>query len=236
MGLGIPDPVLIPTGRKGGATVRLQEYLAEVTKIVLLEPDEERALWTGYKQRGEMDCRRRLIEHYQPLVVKALSCWRGSNEALLMDLVQEGTVGLIEAVENFDPDRGVAFSLYAIHRIRGRMLNYLEKESKTRQLSLDVSCTETDGLTMIETLADLSLPVAEIAEQNFLLAQMRSAMERLPLKERLALSGVLLEEREPGQVASSLQITPSHLSRLQKQGIRRIRGMLSRLMGELKKI
>lgn len=216
--------------------MRLQEYLNEVTKIVLLEPDEERALWSGFKQRGEMNCRRRLIEHYQPLVVKALSCWRGSNEALLMDLVQEGTVGLIEAVENFDPDRGVAFSLYAIHRIRGRMLNYLEKESKTRQLSLDVSCTETDGLTMIETLADLSLPVAEIAEQNFLLAQMRSAMERLPLKERLALSGVLLEEREPGQVASSLQITPSHLSRLQKQGIRRIRGMLSRLMGELKKI
>ena len=216
--------------------MRLQEYLNEVTKIVLLEPDEERALWSGFKQRGEMNCRRRLIEHYQPLVVKALSCWRGSNESLLMDLVQEGTVGLIEAVENFDPDRGVAFSLYAIHRIRGRMLNYLEKESKTRQLSLDVSCTETDGLTMIETLADLSLPVAEIAEQNFLLAQMRSAMERLPLKERLALSGVLLEEREPGQVASSLQITPSHLSRLQKQGIRRIRGMLSRLMGELKKI
>ena len=236
MGLGIPDPVLIPTGRKGGATVRLQEYLAEVTKIVLLEPDEERALWIGFKQRGEMDCRRRLIEQYQPLVVKALSRWRGSNEALLMDLVQEGTIGLIEAVENFDPDRGVAFSLYAIHRIRGRMLNYLEKENKTRQLSLDTPCTEAEGMTVADTLADLALPVAEIAEQNFLLEQMRYAMDRLPLKERLALSGVLLEEREPGQVASSLQISPSHLSRLQKQGIRRIRGMLSRLMGELKRI
>ena len=215
--------------------MRLQEYLAEVTKIVLLEPDEERALWIGFKQRGEMDCRRRLIEQYQPLVVKALSRWRGSNEALLMDLVQEGTVGLIEAVENFDPERGVAFSLFAIHRIRGRMLNYLAKESKTRQYSLDTPCADAEGLTVVDTLADGSLPVAEIAERNFLLTQMHTAMERLPAKERLALNGVLLEEREPGQVASSLQITPSHLSRLQRQGIRRVRGMLSRLMGELKK-
>ena len=214
--------------------MRLQEYLAEITKIVLLEPAEERALWLGFKQQGDVECRRRLIEQYQPLVIKALSRWR-ANEALLMDLVQEGTVGLIEAVENYDPDRGVAFSLFAIHRIRGRMLNYLAKESKTLQYSLDTPCAKADGLTVAETLADVSLPVAEIAERNFLLEQMRTAMERLPVKERLALNGVVLEEREPGQVASSLQITPSHLSRLQRQGIRRVRGMLSRLMGELKK-
>ena len=214
--------------------MRLQEYLAEITKIVLLDPATERALWLGFKQQGDMECRRRLIEQYQPLVVKALSRWR-ANEALLMDLVQEGTIGLIEAVENFDPDRGVAFSLYAIHRIRGRMLNYLAKENKTCQCSLDTPCVEAEGVSVADTLADGSLPVAEIAERNFLLEQMRTAMDRLPAKERLALTGVLLEEREPCQVASSLQITPSHLSRLQRQGIRRVRGMLSRLMGELKK-
>ena len=214
--------------------MRLQEYLAEITKIVLLEPAEEHALWLGFKQQGDLDCRRRLIEQYQPLVIKALARWR-ANEALLMDLVQEGTVGLIEAVENFDPDRGVAFSLYAIHRIRGRMLNYLAKESKTRQYSLDTPCADADGLTVADTLTDGSLSVAETAERNFLLAQMHTAMDRLPVKERLALNGVVLEEREPCQVASSLQITPSHLSRLQRQGIRRVRGMLSRLMGELKK-
>ena len=214
--------------------MRLQDYLAEITKIVLLEPAEERALWLGFRQQGDMECRRRLIEQYQPLVIKALARWR-ANEALLMDLVQEGTVGLIEAVENFDPDRGVAFSLFAIHRIRGRMLNYLAKESQTWQYSLDTPCVEAAGLTVADTLADGSLPVAEVAERNFLLAQMHTAMERLPVKERLALNGVMLEEREPCQVASSLQITPSHLSRLQRQGIRRVRGMLSRLMGELKK-
>ena len=214
--------------------MRLQEYLAEITNIKLLEPAEEVCLWTGFKLQGDMECRRRLIEQYQPLVVKALASWRGREE-ILMDLVQEGTVGLIEAVENFDPTRGVAFSRYAIHRIRGRMLNYLEKETRMKQVSLDTPCSTAFGPAMADTLTDLSLPVAEIAERDFLLDQMHIALNRLPAKERLALSSVVLEEREPRQVASALQITPSHLSRLQKQGIRRVRGMLSRLMGELKK-
>ena len=214
--------------------LRLLEYLAEITNIKLLEPSEEASLWTGFKLQQDMDCRRRLIEQYQPLVVKALASWRGREE-ILMDLVQEGTVGLIEAVENFDPNRGVAFSLYGIHRIRGRMLNYIEKESKRKQVSLDAPCSASLGPAPVDTLTDLSLPVAEIAEKNFLLDQMYAALHRLPVKERLALSSVLLEEQEPRQVASELQITPSHLSRLQKQGIRRVRGMLSRLMGELKK-
>ena len=80
--------------------MRLQDYLAEVTKIVLLEPAAEKELWLQYKKQGDLDSRRQLIEQYQPLVVKALSPWRG-KEAILMDLVQEGIIGLIEAVENF---------------------------------------------------------------------------------------------------------------------------------------
>jgi len=202
--------------------MRLQDYLAEVTKIVLLEPAVEKDLWLQYKEQADLDSRRQLIEQYQPLVVKALSPWR-ANEAILMDLVQEGIVGLIEAVENFQPERGVAFSLYAIHRIRGRMLNYLEKENKTVQV------------TLAETLPDNAPSVAETAERNFLVDQLHSAMGRLPSKERLALSGVFFEEQQPRQVASTLQISPSHLYRLQQQGIRRVRGMLSRLMAEMKK-
>ncbi len=214
--------------------MRLQDYLKEVTKIELLELTEERELWVSFKHQGDMESRGRLIEQYQPLVVKSLARWR-ANEAILMDLVQEGIIGLIEAVENFEPERGVAFSLYAIHRIRGRMLNYMEKEAKTAGVSLDTTWASEDGSSLFETMADVALPVSEVAEKNFLLDQMRTAMERLPNKERLALHGVYLEEQEPYQVASDLQITPSHLYRLQKQGIRRVRGMLSRLMSEMKK-
>lgn len=214
--------------------MRLQDYLIEVTKIELLELTEEKALWAAFKQQGDMEARRRLIESYQPLVVKALMRWR-ADETILMDLVQEGIIGLIEAAENFEPERGVAFSLFAIHRIRGRMLNYLEKEGNRPAVSLETPLDSPEGLVIGETLADSALPVAEVAERNFLTDQLRSAVSRLPNKERLTLNGIFIEEKEPVQLASALQITPSHLYRLQKQGIRRVRGMLSRLMYEMKK-
>lgn len=214
--------------------LRLQDYLAEVTKIQLLELTAEKSLWTRFKQQGDLDSRRQLIEQYQPLVVKALSRWRG-NEAIMMDLVQEGTIGLIEAVEKYDPGRGVAFSLYAVHRIRGRMLNYLEKEARLTEISIDRAWGTEDELVFADTVADGSIPVAEIAERNYLIDQLRLALERLPQKERLTLNGIFIEEQEARDVASDLQISASHLYRLQKQGIRRVRGMMSRLMAELKK-
>ena len=214
--------------------MRYQDYLNEVGKIKLLAAAEEKVLWQQFKQADDMESRRRLIEQYQPLVVKSLSRWRG-KDAGMMDLVQEGTIGLIESVENFDPDRGVAFSLYALHRIRGRILNFLAKEAKTGQILLRTPADSPEGLTVAESVPDDSLSVAETAERNFLLDQLRLAMGRLPNKERLALNGVYIEEQAAGQVASALQISPSHLYRLQKQGIRRVRGMLSRLMAEMKK-
>lgn len=214
--------------------MRLQDYLTEVTKIELLEPVAEQTLWQQYKQQGDLDSRRQLIEHYQPLVVKALSPWR-CNEAMLMDLVQEGIIGLIESVENFQPERGVAFSLYAIHRIRGRMINYLAKESQRGQVSIDTPRANDTGLSFADTLIDRAPSVADVAEQNFLLRQLHSAIGKLPSKERLALNGLFLEEQEVREVASHLEISASHLYRLQKQGIRRVRGMLSRLMAEMKK-
>lgn len=55
-----------------------------------------------------------------------------------MDVVQEGTVGLIEAAESYDHRRGVAFSLFAVHRIRGRMMDWLAAEAKGGVLTGDL--------------------------------------------------------------------------------------------------
>ncbi|MBP1764862.1 MAG: polymerase, sigma 28 subunit, FliA/WhiG subfamily [Firmicutes bacterium] len=208
----------------------LQAYLQELKKITLLEPEEEQRLWQAYKKQGDLDCRRRLIEQYQPLVFKAAVSWR-SDESRVMDIIQEGTVGLIEAAENYDPDRGVAFSLFALHRIRGRILTYIQKEGRHDYVHIDSPLTEDDHQrTLADCLVDSKADVSRQVEHNLLLQQVQQALQRLPAKEKEVLSGVYLEDFEARQMADTLQISISHMYRLQRQGIRRIRGMLSRFM------
>ena len=106
----------------------LSEYISSLPKEGKLSREEEARLWDAYKNEGELEARQKLIEHYQLLVFKEATKYP-VQETVLLDLIQEGTVGLMEAAEKFDIEQGVAFSLYAIHRIRGRMLDFLRKKN-----------------------------------------------------------------------------------------------------------
>ena len=206
--------------------MKLEEYLQELEKVELLAPEEEQSLWQAFKERGERAARQRLIESYQPLVFKTALPWRTSES--IMDIIQEGTVGLIEAAENFDWKRGVAFSLFAVHRIRGRMLNFLQKEG-----SRDVTCMDApraDGRAPWELLPDTTPSVAEQAELGFMTRELHQALARLPQKERVVLESMYLKSETIPKIADVLDVSASHIYRLQKSGIRRVRGMLSRIM------
>ena len=209
----------------------LQPYLEALQHIKLLEPAEEQALWQRYTDDGDMDSRRRLIEQYQPLVVKEALRWH-MREDLLADALQEGTVGLIEAVERYDYIRGVAFPLFAVHRIRGAIVDYLRSEGK-----LIVSLDEQDenGLTLQDVLPDTAMSIEEQTGQHLLFEHVAKTLQRLPEKEQLVLSGVYLEEKEQKHIAKDLSLSLPYVYRLQKRGIRRIRGMLSRFIHDTKK-
>ncbi|HWR41087.1 MAG TPA: sigma-70 family RNA polymerase sigma factor [Patescibacteria group bacterium] len=206
--------------------MQLNEYLQELKNVVLLTLEEERTLWAGYKETGDLQCRRRIIESYQPLVFKVAMKWR-LEEGVLMDVIQEGTVGLIEAVEGFDYKRGVAFSLFASHRIRGRMLNFLEREG-AQILRKD---QRDDADRLAECLIDADAEITGQVEHSFLMEQIQTALQRLPRNEQLILNGVFVKECEPKELAAELDVSLSHIYRLQKKGIRRLRGMLSKLIG-----
>lgn len=209
--------------------MELKEYLKELKKIEILDLPRELELWNECKIKQNMDARRILIESYQPLVFKAAMQFSRLNN--IMDIIQEGTVGLIEAVEKYDHERGVAFSLYALHRIRGRMLNFIKKENSFDFVYSENIVSEGSTETFnIENIVDQAASVMQQAETNFLVDELKSALNRLPQKEQLVLNSVYLNNQEPREVAQSLAVSTTHVYRLQKAGIRRVRGMLSKLM------
>ena len=202
------------------------DYVKKLADVQKLAPAEEGELWRAYKERGDEAARRTIIESYQPLVFREVMPYRALPA--VMDAVQEGTIGLIEAVERYDPARGVAFSLYAVHRVRGRILDFLRREGR-----VDLPCLEAETEayeTAKELLVDERPSVAELAEHHALIGVLGAAMERLPARERLVLEGVTIGGARAQTMAESLGVTPAQIYRLQKNGIRRIRGMLSRFM------
>ena len=213
-----------------GATM-LQQYLTELKKIKMLSPEEERELWIR-EEEGDEEAHQKLISSYQPLVFKTAVQFHMPEE-ITLELIQEGTVGLLEAAESYDYTKGVAFSLYAVHRIRGRMCDFMNREFSREELSLDRETAE--GWSLAEFIPGMQMLPEEVAERHAVSSRVSQAIDRLPQKEKLVLQGIFLENKTPSVLAADIKVTPGHIYRLEKQGVRRIRGMLSRFMRDFKK-
>ena len=102
----------------------LERYLAEIRRFPLLSRDEELEIAQRYRKYRDPADAYRLVTANLRLVVKiAYQFARASKNVL--DLIQEGNVGLMDAVKNFDPQRGVRFPSYAVWWIRAYIYRYL---------------------------------------------------------------------------------------------------------------
>ncbi|MGI9050737.1 MAG: sigma-70 family RNA polymerase sigma factor [Rubrobacteraceae bacterium] len=114
--VAIKDPKSEKTS--SGAPEIMSQYLARAGRHALLGRAEELAL-ARRARSGDEGARRKLIEKNLRLVVSVAKKYRGASPGLsLEDLVQEGNLGLIKAVDKFDPERGYRFSTYATHWVR----------------------------------------------------------------------------------------------------------------------
>jgi RNA polymerase sigma-32 factor len=102
----------------------LQRYLAEIRRFPLLTREEEHRLAVEYKEYGKVDAAYKLVTANLRLVVMIAREYQKAFRNLL-DLIQEGNMGLMEAVKNFDPYRGVRFPSYAVWWIRAYMIRYI---------------------------------------------------------------------------------------------------------------
>ncbi|HUI28198.1 MAG TPA: RNA polymerase factor sigma-32 [Candidatus Kryptonia bacterium] len=116
-----------PAESSGGAVVPydpLQRYLSEIRRYSLLSREEEHAIAVEYKTTGNVEAAYRLVTANLRLVVLiAREYQRGFRQ--LIDLIQEGNIGLMEAVKKYDPYRGIRFPSYAAWWIRAYIIRYI---------------------------------------------------------------------------------------------------------------
>lgn len=102
----------------------LQRYLAEIRKYPLLSREEEFRFAVRYKKHGDIEAAYKLVTANLRLVVMIAREYQKAFQNLL-DLIQEGNIGLMEAVKNFDPYRGIRFPSYAAWWIRAYIIRYI---------------------------------------------------------------------------------------------------------------
>lgn len=115
----------------------IPSYLSRLTQAPLLAADEEGVL-TRAAQRGDAAARQRLIESNMRLVINIAKSYR-SRAVPLEDLIQEGAIGLMLAIERFDPDKGFRFSTYATHWIRQSIGRAIDNKAKAIRLPAHIS-------------------------------------------------------------------------------------------------
>ena len=103
-----------------------EHYMAQVNRFDLLTAEEEHRLATRYQQEGDLDAAHRLVCANLRFVVKVALEYRNYGIRLL-DLIQEGNIGLMQAVRKFDPERGLRLITYAVWWIRAYIQDFIMK-------------------------------------------------------------------------------------------------------------
>jgi RNA polymerase nonessential primary-like sigma factor len=135
------DDVALPPSYDGDAYFEethdvTQLYLNEIGREPLLTPEEEHEL-TRRVRLGDFPARQKMIEHNLRLVVNIAKHYVNRGLSLL-DLVEEGNLGLMHALEKFEPDRGFRFSTYATWWIRQNIERAIMNQSRTIRLPVHV--------------------------------------------------------------------------------------------------
>ncbi len=129
----LPAPVAgaSPADESGGGRASavvpydpLQRYLSEIRRYPVLSREEEHELAVRYKEHDDLDAAYRLVTANLRLVVMIAREYQRAFRNLL-DLVQEGNIGLLEAIKKFDPYRGIRFPSYAVWWVRAYIIRYM---------------------------------------------------------------------------------------------------------------
>lgn len=218
---------------------RLPGYIHYIGSTEVLPPplqEQEETELIGRLDRGELEVKSTLIEHNLRLVVYIAKKFENTG-INIEDLVSIGTIGLIKAVNTFEPKKNIKLATYASRCIENEILMYLRRNIKNRvEVSLDEPLNvDWDGNELLlsdvlGTETDMIYKKIEGEVEKSLLWQ---AMHKLNTREKIIIQlrfglndG---NEKTQKEVADILGISQSYISRLEKR-------ILKRLQREIRKI
>lgn len=194
----------------------------------LNKSEEEQAI-TGLAN-GDLGAKQLLIEHNLRLVVYIAKRFENTGIGL-EDLISLGTIGLIKAINTFNPEKNIKLATYASRCIENEILMYLRKYSNIKtEVSLDEPLnTDWDGneLLLSDVLGteenEVSKPLEEDADRKMLRESIATLnpRERRIIELRFGLNGS--HEYTQKEVAEIMGISQSYISRLEKRTIGRLR-------------
>ena len=102
----------------------IDRYFKEIRRLPMLDPQEAYMLAKRWREDGDRDAAHQLITSHLRLVAKIARGYRGYGLPIA-DLISEGHIGLLQAIERFEPERGFRFSTYAVWWIRSAIQEYI---------------------------------------------------------------------------------------------------------------
>lgn len=208
-------------------------YYREIRKYQPLTKEQEQQLTTLVKL-GDEQARKTLIEHNLRLVTHIAQAYYHPSVELL-DLIQEGNIGLIEAVDRFDPELGYQFSTFAVWWIRKMILLYLGKDEDKVSLDLPILGEAGEILRLGDTIIDEENTLGGQScekqgarlEYEQSMQQMRERMAKLPMREKevlMMLYGIGLKRALTLQeIARLLNITPERVGQIRDKALGRLK-------------
>lgn len=198
-----------------------------------LTQDEEKQMLRAY-HNGDMNAKNILIEKNMRLVAHMTKKY-SVPERDISDLISVGTIGLIKAINSFNPDKGIRLATYAAKCIDNELLMMLRAERKTsREVSLyepvgkdkegnEISIIETVSCEPVDIVGDMvfNQRVNVIAKN---IDTLLSPREAYIIKHRFGLMDA--EELTQSQIAENLGISRSYVSRIEKKSLEKLKKVL----------
>lgn len=194
-----------------------------------LSTEEESSLVLSFQNNADISAKAKLIEHNLRLVMYIAKKFE-NNRLDMQDLVSVGSIGLIKAVDSYKLDKNIKLATYASRCIENEILMFLRKANKSiNDLSLDdglVNDEEGNSLSLGEMIPDDKL-LSEEMELNDQKKYILNAIQQLNDRERrimcmrYGLNGY--DELTQKEVADSMNISQSYISRLEKKILNKLK-------------